>query len=223
MNELLTLICALVDEPRGFNTSHPSLANYLPIDIGHVAKGLVHSGVLVKSRDGDGRVQFRGAHLPKPRRARRRTVKVVKPARVPRTTSGERIVDIARRLAKNPKGFRTSDPAFAGITPSSIGCSLQHMTERCELFKVRVTHKLVLFFGSQADADACIAHFKHHHVALKPHSVVTSIAPHHRVPADGPVDTSRAKLVVCPSFTPRNVALDVLCPLLRQTPHRRAA
>lgn len=135
----------------------------------------------------------------------------------------ERIVDIARRLGRNPKGFRTTDPAFAGRAPSTIGCSLQHMTQRGELFKVRVTHKLVLFFGSQADADASVAHFAHHHIALKPQSVVAAISPHHRVPAYGPVDASRAKLVVCPGFVPRNVALDVLCPLLRQTPYRRAA
>lgn len=219
-----TALRALLNEPRGFQVAHPTLVDWLPIDIGHAAKVLIAEGLLVKLRCGHtGRMIYRGAHLPKPRRSDAGTVRVIKAARVPRTTSGERIVTIARRLGQNPKGFRSNDPAFDGVPPSSVGCSLQHMTKRQELFKVRVSHKLVLFFGSQADAEASIKHFQAYHIALKPQNVVTTISPHHRVDADAPADFSRARLVVCPSFTPRNVALDVLCPLLRQAPYRRAA
>jgi len=226
MNELLALIRALVNEAAGFTTAHPTLANHLPADIGHAARVLIKEGILVKWRSGDGRVRFRGAHLPKPRRkdlGLSRATGLPKPPRVPRTTSGERIVDIARRLGKNARGFRTNDPAFAGIAPSTVGCSLQHMTARGELFKVRVTNKLVLFFGSPDDAQASVEHFRGKPVSTKPSLVVTSVAPHHRVDADAPADLSRARVTVCPGFVPRNVALDVLAPLLRPAPYRRAA
>lgn len=131
----------------------------------------------------------------------------------------ERIADIARRLGKNPHGFRTNDPAFGGRSPSMVGNSLQHMVASGKLIKVRIGPKNVLFFSAKTDAEASVVHFNERRIAKR--STVSVVVPRARVHGDA--DYAHAKVTVCPGFAPRNVALDVLAPLLRQTPYRRSA
>lgn len=135
----------------------------------------------------------------------------------------DQIVDVLRRLARTcPKGFVTKHPDLAARWSSeTVGKSAAHLVRRGELFKVRASHKLVYYFGAMDLARAAEARLiANNTMNTRGHTHVSIQAPRELT---GAPDFSRARLTVCPPFTPRNVALDVLCPLLHQAPYRRAA
>lgn len=214
MTDLILALRALVNEPRGFQTGHPTLAAWLPIDVGNAAKTLVEAGVLTKGRDGyTGRVFYRGAQLPRMRRTNA--------SGTAQAAAGDRLVDVMRRLAlTHPQGFATCHPDLAARwSGETVGKSAAHLVRRGELTKVRVSHKLVYYFATLELAQIGEAKL----LAQSTNSSHSKVSIAVAQPLRGPADFSRAKLTVCPPFVPRNVALDVLCPMLRQAPYRRAA
>lgn len=216
MLDLSATIRALVTEPRGFTTSHPSLAAWSAVDVGHAAKALMDEGVLVRWRGTNGHRTYLGAHLPRPAR-----LVVARPQPIPPAVV--LIVDVLRRLAlRCPLGFGTRHADLAAHWSSeTVGKSAAHLVRRGELFKVRASHKLVYYFRTLELASAASARLlANNTMGTRAHTHVSVQSP--RVLTGAP-DFSRAKLTVCPPFVPRFIALDVICPLLYQAPHRRAA
>lgn len=59
-------------------------------------------------------------------------------------------------LAKRPNGVTTSDPEFHGVDPRNLGHMVIKLVQHGLIFKAKLSHRTVIYFGTQAAADAAL-------------------------------------------------------------------
>lgn len=196
---------AVESGPTGFRSDHPDLAAAGPNHARVCARRLVERGEIFTAH-GTYRVTYFGRQEWADAQA------VTLDARKPGRGMRRGVTDAIRRIAAatGPRGFRTDHPDLAAVGDATcIGNNVHSLIARGEVFAVRESHRRGHYFGRREWAEA-YAHTANIPRPGAPQAhVEVRTAPPLR-PSGEPIITERTKVTICPSFTPRFVALDTL-------------
>lgn len=67
------------------------------------------------------------------------------------------LTDLLKRLAARPEGFDTVDRLLGGYPTDKVGTVANRMVEQGDLFKGKVSHKVIRYFDTQVKAHAYVA------------------------------------------------------------------